>query len=68
MNFINCQAVKRTCNKSKLSNRKTPAKYNAVLKLLFQVHAAMCFIDCQGAKRTFKNVNCPIVKRLQNKM
>ena len=46
MNFINCQAVKRTSNKSKLSNRKMPAKYNAVLKLLFKVHAAMCFIDC----------------------
>ena len=46
MNFINCQAIKRTSNKSKLSNRKMPAKYNAVLKLLFKVHAAMCFIDC----------------------
>jgi hypothetical protein len=68
MDLINCQGAKRTCNKSKLSNRKTPAKLNVLPKILFLSQAVMRFIDCQGAKRTCKKVNCPTEKTLQNKI
>jgi hypothetical protein len=50
MDFINCQAEKRTCNESKLSNRKNATKYDVVSKILFQSLATLYFIDCQGAK------------------
>ena len=36
MNFINCQAVKQNCNKSKLSNRKATLKIKEVSKYSFE--------------------------------
>jgi hypothetical protein len=51
-----------------LSNRKTTAKQNAVSKIKFQSQAATSFINCHAENRLEIKVNCPIAKRLQNKM
>jgi hypothetical protein len=54
MRFINFQAVKKTCTKSKLSSCKTVAKYKVVSKIIFQSQAAMSLINCQGEKKVSK--------------
>ena len=68
INFINCQGVKSTCNKSKLSNRKTTANKKSFLKLQVESHTAKSFTNCQVEKRACNKSKLSNRKTIANKI